>query len=115
MVRMAVGVRNDLSSMFIFSLVGGLLEIDMSWFRGRGTSANSIKDLNDAECGIYTINSSCSNRPEISFGTLISCVDPTYYRCQIFITSTGNFYYRTRNESETGWNSWHKVSSSKIE
>lgn len=95
--------------------VGGLLEIDMSWFRGRGTSASSIKDFNDAECGTYTINSACSNRPEQAFGVLLPFVDPKYYRCQIFISSTGNFYYRTRNESESGWNSWYKVSSSKIE
>ena len=97
------------------SVVGGLLKIDMSWFRGRGTSANSIKDFNDAECGTYTINSACSNRPEQAYGVLLPFVDPTYYRCQIFISSTGNFYYRTRNESESGWNSWYKVSSSKIE
>lgn len=97
------------------AVVGGLLEIDMSWFRGRGSSASSLHDFNDAECGTYTINSACSNRPEQAYGVLLPFVDPTYYRCQIFISSTGNFYYRTRNESESGWNSWYKVSSSKIE
>lgn len=90
--------------------MGGLQGLNDTWIRDRGLTAyNQIKDFNDIQPGVYTVNSTnILNQPVALIGTLVYF--GTTYGTQIYTpVAEGTLYYRTKDFGDSSWAPWRKI------
>ena len=95
------------------SVVGGLQKLN-TYFKDRGLTNSDTFDFNNADTGVYTVNTrQCQNQPINEIGVLL-CFRSTYI-AQFFVSLIENkTYVRTRDALQDSWRDWKKLELSQI-